>query len=346
MSIKKILSITLIITTQLLYSLNFSHHDWEVTCDNTNTCRIAGYSTYYASLPISILLTAKANLEKPIEAKVQIGNFSEELEEILAKHPSTMKLEFLINQKSHGSVTLNKKNLTASLSKEQTDALLESLKGKSSIVLQSGKYQWKLSDKGSTAVLLKVDEFQKRLGTPVAFIKKGNKSIHKLSISKPLPVIKAQTVHSDKEITLSSEEITQLSKSLKRNQKWCFDENLYEQKIRIYPLNDTKLLASKLCWTAAYNMGSAYWVINKKAPYLPKLITTEANDYFVDKNSVAILHAAHKGRGIGDCWSFETHVWDGTTFVLSYDGHTGACRAITGGGAWDLPNFVSKVEVK
>lgn len=346
MSLKQIFIFGLIVSTQLLHAMTFSHHDWEVTCDNTNTCRIAGYSTYYSSLPVSVLLTSKANLQEPIKAEIQIGNFSEELEGILKKLSSPFKLELVINNKPHGHVTMNKKELTSLLSKQQTDALVHSLKGNSTIVLKSGKHLWKLSDKGSTAVLLKVDEFQKRLDTPSALLRKGNNSIKNLSSSKPVPLIQAEKVESDKEVILSKQEMTALHKVLKSDQKWCFEEHLYDQKIRLYPLNSDKLLASKLCWTAAYNMGTAYWVINKQAPYNPKLITTEATDYFVDKNKVATIHAAHKGRGIGDCWSFESHIWNGETFVLSSDGHTGACRAITAGGAWEFPNFVSKVEVK
>jgi hypothetical protein len=346
MSVKQIVFIGLIVSTQLLHAMTFSHHDWEVTCDNTNTCRIAGYSTYYSSLPVSVLLISKANLSEPIEAKVQIGNFSEELEDILKKLPSPFKLELLINNTSHGHVSMDKNTLISSLSQKQTQALIGSLKKSSTIVLKSGKHLWKLSDKGSAAVLLKVDEFQKRLLTPAALLKKGNRSIKNISTSKPIPVIYAKTVESDKELTMDAQGINALAKVLKSDQKWCFEEHLYDQKIRLYPLNSEKHLASKLCWTAAYNMGTAYWIINKQAPYEPKLITTEATDYYVDKNGIATIHAAHKGRGIGDCWSFESHVWNGKTFVLSSDGHTGACRAITAGGAWDFANFISNVKVK
>jgi len=345
MSLYKFIIISLFITSQAFSTLSFSHHDWEVTCDNTNTCRIVGYSPRDAKLPLSVLLVSKAGAEEMPKAKVQLGLFGGEEEKIFATFPLNFNLEMKINNKSLGLVAMNKNNLTGSLSTKQTSALLASFKKSSTIVWKTGEFIWKLSDKGSSAVLLKVDEFQKRLGTTSALLKKGNKSNKHILNEKIMPTIKVPALKSAKELSIDSVQMAKLEKALKANQKSCFEERLYDNKIRLYPLNEHKILASKLCWTAAYNMGTGYWVINKKAPYNPKLVTTEASEYILD-NGVGTIRSAHKGRGIGDCWSYETHVWNGTAFILSHQAHTGSCRAIAAGGAWDLPNFVAKVEVK
>lgn len=351
MSLYKLIIISLFMTVQAFSTLSFSHHDWEVTCDNTNTCRIVGYSPKDAKLPLSVIVVSKAGDAELPKAKVQLGLFGGEEEKIFATFPLNFNLEMKVNNKSLGLVAMNKHDLIASLSKKQTSALLASFKHTSNIVWKTGEYTWELSDKGSSAVLLKVDEFQKRLGTTSALLKKGNKHNQNLLRPKAMPIIEVPALNASKELSIDTldiqkSEMQKLEKALKRNQKWCFEERLYDKKVRLYPLNEQKLLASKLCWTAAYNMGTAYWVINKQAPYTPQLITTDASDYYVDDNHVATIHTAQKGRGIGDCWSVESHVWNGKTFVPNYKAHTGACRAIAAGGAWKLPSFVSKVVVK
>ena len=45
-----------------LQGFSFAQKDWELACDNTGTCRAAGYSVDGAELPISLLLTSDAYL--------------------------------------------------------------------------------------------------------------------------------------------------------------------------------------------------------------------------------------------------------------------------------------------
>jgi len=54
------------------------------------------------------------------------------------------------------------------------------------------------------------------------------------------------------------------------------------------------------------------------------------------------ISASHKGRGLGDCWSRSSWIWDGTRFVLAYEGTTGLCRSVPG-GTWELPTHVTTV---
>jgi Protein of unknown function (DUF1176) len=50
--------------------LDFKHKEWVLVCDNTRTCRAAGYSVDNADNPASILITRKAGNNSP--ASVQI----------------------------------------------------------------------------------------------------------------------------------------------------------------------------------------------------------------------------------------------------------------------------------
>ncbi|WP_352244222.1 DUF1176 domain-containing protein, partial [Psychrobacter sp. GW208-MNA-CIBAN-0184] len=58
----------------------------------------------------------------------------------------------------------------ADLTSTQVAALLEALTKSSKIELVMRNSRWELSDKGATAVMLKADEAQGRVGTSSAFI--------------------------------------------------------------------------------------------------------------------------------------------------------------------------------
>ena len=51
--------------------ISFSHEDWELACDNTGTCRAAGYHTDGNSFErmVSVLLTRKAGTNTPVKAE-------------------------------------------------------------------------------------------------------------------------------------------------------------------------------------------------------------------------------------------------------------------------------------
>ena len=103
------------------------------------------------------------------------------------------------------------------------------------------------------------------------------------------------------------------------------------------PVDNKHTLAIHECWRGAYNIGAGYWLINHAKPSKPTLITISASDY-----SDGEIYAIHKDRGIGDCWSRKTWVWNGKTFALTEDSTTGMCRGFAG-GAWNLPTYTSKV---
>lgn len=60
-----------------IQGLHFSHKDWEIACDNTGTCRAAGYqSDQDIDQPVSVLLERAAGANSSIKAQVQILPFS------------------------------------------------------------------------------------------------------------------------------------------------------------------------------------------------------------------------------------------------------------------------------
>lgn len=317
------------LTASTMTGISFSHGDWEIACDNTRTCRAAGYQSVSDELALSLLLTRKAGPDKKVEATLMIGDTIDD------QLPDAVEMK--INDQSYGLIKINANNKTV-LSPLQRDALLSYLPKSSQIEFISDEKIWHLSDAGAIAVLLKMDEVQGRLDTPGALVRKGNKDENRALAEIPAPIIvKGPITNSKIQPSFSADAINLIKQAIGSGD--CDIEEKNDQpEIEIYPLTDKYLLVSRPCWLAAYNAGSSFWLIKSTPPYDPVFITDSGTDY---ENGV--ISESHKGRGLGDCWSYTSYVWDGKSFVLSEVSTTGMCKMVTAGGAWDLPTLVSDV---
>ena len=80
--------------------------------------------------------------------------------------------------------------------------------------------------------------------------------------------------------------------------------------LQIQRLDAKHLLVNVPCWRAAYNTGDGYWVVNDRAPYQPRLVTTSGAG-----DDVRTIVESHRGRGLGDCFYTTSWGWTGTQFV-------------------------------
>lgn len=325
-----------------LPSIRFDHKDWELVCDNTRTCRAAGYSAEGDDKRISILLTRRAGPNEPVTVEVQPANFDESGE--TPKLPEALMMT--IDGRVLGTVRLNSETGTGKLSADQVHALLPALLKDATMTWSAAGTTWKLSTAGSTAVLLKMDEFQGRLATPGALARKGNKPEAGVLPSLPKPVIEAAPVSSDDQpVTLAPAQMRKLVSELRAvSADDCGQLAEYGKEgnaLALSRLAAGKLLAEYTCAQGAYNTANAFWVINATAPYAPVLVTDFGSEY-----ANGIVTASQRGRGIADCMSYEEWVWDGRTFAQSRSATTGMCRAIARGGTWDLPTLVTDVRRK
>jgi hypothetical protein len=293
-------------------------------------CRAAGYHSDDDELTISVLLTRKAGAQQPVIGELMIG----ETETL----PSFVELK--INDQSMGNLAINQHGYVAQFSESQVTSLLRSLLHTSDIQFTDGKRRWHLSDQGAAAVLLKMDEFQGRIDTQGALVRKGKKSeAHVLpELSAPI-VFAAATINKqpndeDRKILISA-----LKKAINKDD--CsdfFESDIEHAEFNAYSLTTTQWLVSTRCWQGAYNSGYGYWVINQQMPHNVVFVTESGTDY-----SNGVISASQKGRGLGDCWSSESWVWDGKHFVQSEITTSGMCKLVAAGGAWNLPTFVSNV---
>jgi hypothetical protein len=313
--------------------IRFTHHDWELACDNTRTCRAAGYQADDARGPaVSVLLERPAGPRQPVTATLQIGEYDEE-----ASVPNADALTMSIDRRPLGAVKLDPKTLTGKLTAAQTDALVAALAKSTVLQWTDGKQVWTVSGAGAAAVLLKIDEIQGRIGTTGALLRKGTKGEDGVAPALPMPEVKAAAVDG-KEVPLDAAVRTALLAELRRTIGEGDCEKLSAAGLSAMRLNASKLLVSAVCWTGAYNEGTGYWVTNERAPYAPAFVTASGSD-FAD----SAITSAQKGRGLGDCWATQEWVWDGRRFALTEDATTGMCRLVAAGGPWKLPTYAAKV---
>ena len=320
----------------------FEHEDWQLVCDNTRTCRVAGYQRDDADMPVSVLFIRKAGAGAAVEGRVMLGDSWQD--SVLGTLPARFRVVLWIDGKAHVERAVAKDALEAELTPAQIAALLKALARDSRIEFRAGKVVWALSDRGAAAVLLKMDEFQGRIGTVGAAYRKGKQPEANVLPPLPAPIAKAAALapakSGDAQFIAKHGDAVRKALRSATDEDSCSDLHASgeeEQSLEAVRLTKTKLLVSTRCWLAAYNAGSGYWIINDTPPYRPQHVTSDAT-YF----DSGTLMSTQKARGLGDCWGSEQWTWDGTGFVRTASSSTGMCKGFAG-GAWDLPTLVTEI---
>lgn len=321
--------------------ISFDHKDWEVVCDNTLTCRAAGYSAEEEASG-SVLITRKAGPNTPVTVDVVLAEM--DMDETAAQATLTL----WIDGKSLGELT-REDNDTWRLSDEQAQSMIAAIKGSGNVEFKGGAKPFVLSGDGAYAVLLKFDDVQGRVGTPGALSKKGDKAEESVTPAVAAPVIQAARVKDDEDRVLTDAEAAALKPRLLASlaasnecERLASPEEAVidgDNDITLTPLDSKHALISTLCWRGAYNEGYGFWLIDKALKGNPSFITNSASDY-----TDGVISLGQRGRGIGDCWASAEWVWDGETFRKSSESTTGMCRYVRTGGTWDLPEFVAEVK--
>ena len=134
--------------------------DWLTVCDNTGSCRTAGYNADGAERLITLSFYRKAGAQAKVTGQwLAIYRGSDE------------------PLPEGGSLRIDGKPLTRNeiLTPQEIAALLDALKRGSSITWAAeGGPVWQLSSNGALAALRFMDDYQQRSGTPSALIDKGH----------------------------------------------------------------------------------------------------------------------------------------------------------------------------
>jgi hypothetical protein len=320
--------------------LVFEHHDWQLVCDNTRTCRAAGYqSDDMIDSPIGLVFTRKAGANEPVSAELYLRSTAVDIESA-----DKFIASLYINNKFLGNISVDRGS--AKMTPNQTNDLLSSFKSPSKIEVKFGKFKWTLSDKGSTAVLVKMDEYQGRIGTVGAILKKGPKDESGvLPLLMPPTIIAASTpvqIRADEEFakTYYNDLYPALQYSLRKDSVCALHDDYDEDEkpeLTSIRLSQTRFIIYTQCWAGMYNQGIGFWIVNSSPPFKATLITDSGSDYAEGQ-----IWAHQKRRGLGDCWYSDEWTWDGKKFIHTVQNAASLCKGFL--GDFLLPRIVTKLQ--
>ena len=343
---KKVLLLTLLPVAAMATSIKGigeNYQDWDLVCDNTGTCRMAGYQEGDGSEhPVSILFTRAAGENAVVEGKLTILPLGDDRDIQVGQD-----IEIWLNGKSLGKVKHISDDAPDKLTEEQTKALLSGLKKESEIRLTYRKTTLKVSDKGAAAAMLKMDEFQQRLNTPSALIRKGQEK-HAVLAPQPAPKIKVVSVNNRKTTELKrGEKQYDNVLALLRKANSCDDEDITSQDITLYPLTQNKVLAEALCVRGAYQSTNYYAVLDDKLSKVEQVLEDQYNfAYYDEKLNALIVEGSYKSSGLAESWYGYEAAWNGKTFITTAEHTSGSSKGFIGGAWGGLPTFVSEINVK
>lgn len=316
-------------------SVSFSHKDWDLVCDNTLTCRAVGYSPEDKDPAASVMLSRDAGPGTPVGNQVVLADYDGE---VAAKHPGAPVMQ--IDGHSQGKLLPVTDNAWY-MSPTQFSAFMQALRRDSKISFKDKVNEYIFSGDGASAVLLKMDDVQGRVGTTGALMKKG--SNNESAVKKPVavPNIVAVPVRDKQARNMTAAESARIKPTLMKrilNKNDECDKERVQGDWQIAALNEQQSLVITPCWLGAYNSGDVYTVIRNDMTAAPQWVTDSASNY-----EKGVINASMKDRGLGDCWSTKEWVWDGKQFQPSAAGDTGRCRLLNAGGAWDLPTLKTNI---
>lgn len=318
--------------------IEFVHNDWFLACDNTGTCRAAGYSAENSQGLLGLMLERAGGPGTTVKARLRVG---EDGDTPMPEGP----LRLHVNGHDLGPVEDTGAAEKVMLRPAQVDALLAALPGQARIEVIDGKRTlWPISDRGAAAVLLKMDETQGRVGTPGALVRRGKRAEASVPAARDMPVIvrgRLAAARPGDAALASSEALRDALIATLGAGDDC--PHLIEYKgtpeMVIERVDGNHVLVQALCQMGAYNYSNGFWIARDQPPFSAETVTLEAESFARGEGT---LSARYKGRGIGDCVSGTDWTWDGHAFRVSSAFSTGLCRGVPG-GHWMLPTLVSEV---
>lgn len=236
----------------------------------------------------------------------------------------------------------------ATLSIREDEAVLSGAQGAALVraIARGGTMEVRLGTKvlarpslaGSGAALRYMDARQGRAGTVTALIAGGPLAASAVKAAPSLPVIKSVPIVAGVSAPpLWREELARAGKLA-----GCTEEMDQGPEVERHPLSRTQTLVLIPCGSGAYNMNSVPLIATGIAGRRTFTVARFdfAPGFAVEAGPAMLVNAGFeparlelssyaKGRGIGDCGSAETYVWDGAMFRLIDASAMGECR-----GAW------------
>lgn len=318
-----------------------TYRDWIIGCDNGGTCQASSLTPEADSGSDSaVILVVQRDAGATAQPKLSI-DFSEQLKGVV---------DIMVDGTKVGSAPL--KDSSAQLSGTPAFAAISALAKGNQIALNiNGKRVGHASLSGSSAALRFMDAKQGRAGTVTALVAKGPLGATAIKPPPDLPVVaRALVPVGQKGAPLWADELARANTLTN-----CTGENDPKLDTPVYPLGGNKSLILLACGAGAYNymavpligtgMPGRRTLTLARFDYKPGWGDDDAHPMLVNadwSDKQSLLSSYAKGRGLGDCGSAESYVWDGAMFRLVEATSMGECR-----GSWEwITVWRAKVVVK
>lgn len=297
--------------------------DWVVACDNVQVCEM---TSLIAENDAGDGGDSGASFSVARAAGPDGGFFFELSSNGGIDGPVSVR----IDGKRIADGTVEKDGMT--LSGDAADRIVAAMANGRRLTLnkKAGKEVAHASLSGSSAALRFIDAGQHRVGTVTAAIARGKKPASAVPASPPLPEVRS---------IAPSGVPARISPALRNAMvaaSACETEDVNtKDPLTGYALGDGKTLVLLPCGAGAYNFSSVPFVVAGGKPVIARFDSpggfsegdgppTLVNADWDAKTGK--LGSFAKGRGLGDCGSAETYVWDGSMFRLVEATQMGECR--------------------
>ena len=304
------------------HAQTFDSKDWQLVCDNTRTCRAAGYSVEGSPMPVSLLIARAAGPRAPVYAELQLAEGG--------AHPASVSLG---SGKSAVTIRVDKDN-HAVLPPAAVLALLKTLPAGGDAVFSSGKTSWRVSAAGAFEALQQMDEQQGRSGRTSALVRTGGGSDADVASAMSVPRMEATRISPQQAPDDAALVVRVLAAIQSSADCPLLDDGAAQAKGRLWHLDANRLLVTQPCQAGA----DGWWLANRRPPYDAKPLT-----YAGEFDGVSTVIGRASGGNAGDCGKTEAWTWIGFRFEQTRAATGGLCRGVKAGGAWELPSLVTDV---
>lgn len=304
-----------------------SFDDWAVGCDNVRRCTAVSLMEMESGEnQLTVSITRGGGRKDG--AKLSIANIEDRKSgdlSLVADGTVVIGAAVLTGEEAPFELDLS----TDAISKLKAARLVE-LRDASGISLGGA------SLRGVVAALRYMDDRQGRAKSETALIATGNRPAASLPLPPPLPVIPNKFRPKGTPFKLSPKEVASL-----QTRAMCDSEPESTEGRQAYRLDARTWLALVPCGSGAYNFMTVPLLVNRGSlsrkmkiaefDFAPGFTEAGGPPTLVNADwdaATGKLSSYAKGRGLGDCGSAETYVWDGKRFRLITKIAMEECRGV------------------
>jgi hypothetical protein len=305
---------------QAFTATNKTIKDWTAVCDNTGACTAFGFTPDASDSRAFVKVTRGAGptAVPVVEIGFDTGDTQPDQRWVLGVDgkPVAGVATLVVKGSDDGA--------RVTLTPGQAAALIEAMRNGNHLeLLKDGKSLADISLSGSAAMLLWVDVDQGRAGTVTAMAGKGPAPASSVPPAAAAPVVTAAAPVS--QAGLPTKAPTSL---IKGNSDCDMDTNpVPEPDDIVARLAPGVVLWGPECELAAYNQMNIVFLGDEHGDHIRPLKLPDYAGGVASKGTSELINASFdpktqtlsafdKGRGLGDCGSSATWVWDGRAFQL------------------------------